>query len=127
MTQSYHEMIEIDQVKATVKQYFTGLHYGDTTKLKAIFHHDTQLKAPNLRRNMSQWLALVDTRVSPYSKGKPFAYRVLSIDIVHHQAMVKVYCPLFEHHYIDFLGLLKEDGKWKIVSKMYDDIAIKGV
>jgi len=36
--------------------------------------------------------------------------------------MVKLECPLFEYCYIDFLGLLKEDGRWKIVTKMYTDL-----
>jgi hypothetical protein len=41
--------------------------------------------------------------------------------VVKDQAMVKVHCPLFDFNYIDFLGLLKEDGNWQIVTKMYTD------
>jgi hypothetical protein len=37
--------------------------------------------------------------------------------------MVKVKCPLFDFNYVDFLGLLKEQGQWLIVNKMYSDIA----
>jgi len=37
--------------------------------------------------------------------------------------MVKVECPLFDCEYIDFLGLLKENQQWLIVSKMYVDMA----
>ncbi len=38
------------------------------------------------------------------------------------QAMAKVDVPLLAAHFIDFLGLLKEDGTWKIVNKMYTTI-----
>jgi len=48
-----------------------------------------------------------------------YAFKVLSLDIEGDQAMAKVDVPLLAAHFIDFLGLLKEDGKWKIVNKMY--------
>ena len=102
--------------------YFDGLHYGDVAKLRTLFHHDTWLKAPGKRRSLEQWLADVASRETPAQQERPFAFQLLSIDVVKDQAMVKIQCPLFVFGYIDFLGLLKEQGKWLIVSKMYTDI-----
>ena len=31
--------------------------------------------------------------------------------------------PVFDNHYIDFLDLLKEDGKWLIFNKMYTTLS----
>ncbi|MEJ6476896.1 nuclear transport factor 2 family protein [Pseudoalteromonas piscicida] len=113
---------DLDQVTAIIQYYFEGLHQGNVEKLDTIFHADAVLKAPKVRRTKSQWLALVASRPTPESQGAAFNYRILSVDVVNHQAMVKLYCPLLEHHYIDFIGLLKENGQWRIVNKMYDDI-----
>lgn len=103
--------------------YFDGLHHGDTAKLRGLFHSDTVLKAPGTRRTLDEWLHAVDTRPVPAREGYAYRFRILSIEIVEDQAMAKVECPLFEHFYIDYLGLLKEDGQWRIVSKMYTDVA----
>ncbi|QUI61429.1 DUF4440 domain-containing protein [Pseudoalteromonas sp. A22] len=122
MTKPILKQQDLDNVTAVIQQYFEGLHQGDIKKLDAIFHADAVLKAPGMRRTKSQWLDLVSSRQTPESQSAALNYRILSVDVVNHQAMVKLYCPLFEHHYIDFIGLLKEDGQWRIVNKMYDDL-----
>ncbi|CAM3873648.1 MULTISPECIES: nuclear transport factor 2 family protein [Pseudoalteromonas] len=122
MTKLIFKLQDLDNVTAVIQQYFEGLHQGDIKKLDAIFHAEAVLKAPGMRRTKSQWLDLVSSRQTPESQSADFNYRILSVDVVNHQAMVKLYCPLFEHHYIDFIGLLKEDGQWRIVNKMYDDL-----
>ncbi len=108
-------------VMEIVKDYFDGLHYGDTHKLAEIFHPDAVLKAPGLRRTLSEWLAAVSNRPVPAQQGAPYRYRLLSVDITGDQAMVKAACPLFDYNYVDFLGLLNENGQWRIVNKMYAD------
>ena len=113
---------EFDSVKAIVAQYCDGLYLGDDSKLRRIFHPDAFLKAPGLRRSLDEWLALVATRPKPSALGLAYDFEILSIDIVKDQAMVKLECPLFDHFYVDFLGLLKESGRWLIVNKMYTDL-----
>ncbi|MEX0297923.1 MAG: nuclear transport factor 2 family protein [Kordiimonas sp.] len=104
-----------------VQAYFDGLHHGDTKKLRPLFHVDTVLKAPGIRRTREEWLELVDSRPVPQKEGHPYAYKILSIDVVGDQAMVKALCPLLGSIFIDYLGLLKENGQWLFVSKMYAD------
>ncbi|KZN55792.1 nuclear transport factor 2 family protein [Pseudoalteromonas luteoviolacea] len=113
---------DIDEVKSVVHLYFEGLYHADVNTLKSIVCENLELKAPNLRRTLAQWLSLVVTRPVPKEQGESFDYRILSIDIEGEQAMVKLVCPLLGRVYIDYLGLLKEQGKWLIVSKMYADI-----
>ena len=111
-----------DQVLSIINDYFHGLHFGDTEKLRGIFHADAFLKAPNLRRSLDDWLMAVANRSVPAQSDMPFNFKVLSVEIIKDQAMVKVECPLFEHFYVDYLGLLKEQGQWLIVNKMYTDL-----
>ncbi len=109
-------------VTAILHSYFEGLHHADVVKLKSLFHDDAWLKAPNVRRPLLQWLTEVENRLVPAQLNKPFNFQILALDVVQDQAMAKIYCPLFDFNYIDFLGLLKEDGQWRIVTKMYTDI-----
>ncbi|MBQ4848544.1 nuclear transport factor 2 family protein [Pseudoalteromonas sp. MMG012] len=109
-------------VEHVLQCYFEGLYQGDAEKLKVIFHPDVWLKAPGVRRSLVQWLNDVDKRPVPAHINQPYAFQILAVDVVKDQAMAKVHCPIFEFDYIDFLGLLKEDGKWQVVSKMYTDL-----
>ncbi|MCH9639827.1 MAG: nuclear transport factor 2 family protein [Betaproteobacteria bacterium] len=107
------------QVRGIVDQYCEGLYSGDVEKLRSIFHDDVVLKAPGKRRDMNTWLHEVANRPVPKLIGHRYEYTVLSLDIINDQAMVKLLCPLLDSVFVDFLGLLKEDKKWLIVSKMY--------
>lgn len=109
-------------VTTILQQYFEGLYYGDVDKLNKIFHPDAWLKAPNSRRSLTQWLTDVAQREAPGQLGHDFNFKILALDIVQNQAMAKIACPLFDFNYVDFLGLLKENGQWRIVTKMYTDI-----
>jgi len=113
---------EFKLIMALLSNYCDGLHYGDVAKLRAIFHHDAFLKAPGLQRSLEEWLANVDSRPVPDKEGGSYDFKLISIEIIKDQAMVKLVCPLFEHIYLDFLGLLKENGRWLIVNKMYTDL-----
>ena len=113
---------EFESVMALVQNYFDGLFHGEVSKLRTIFHPDATLKAPGLRRSLDQWLNAVATRPIPAQQGQPYSFKVLSIEVIKDQAMVKLECPLFDHFYVDYLGLLKEDEGWLIVNKMYTDL-----
>ena len=113
---------DMAQVTAILQGYFEGLHHGDVAKLTALFHPDAWLKGPGVRRSLQQWLSDVGSRAIPAQLNLPFAFKILSVDVVQDQAMAKIQCPLFDFNYIAFLGLLKEEGQWRIVSKMYTDI-----
>ena len=54
-----------------------------------------------------------------------YGFNILSLELINDQAMAKVEVPLLAAHFIDFLGLLKEDGTWKIVNKMFTVISDK--
>lgn len=119
-SREYYDDLKI--ITDITEAYFSGLHEADIEKLRSIFHEDVVLKAPDLRRTRDEWLKLVASRPVPSKEGHEYRYKILSIELINNQAMVKAFCPLLGHEFIDFLGLLKEDGKWQIVSKMYTDI-----
>jgi len=120
-TPSSDSTSDLSAIEDILQRYFDGLHHGDVAKLKSIFHPDAWLKAPGVRRPLTQWLKDVAARLTPAELNKPYNFKILIIDVVQDQAMAKLHCPLFDFNYIDFIGLLKEEGKWLIVSKMYVD------
>lgn len=106
-------------IRAMVNEYFAGLHQGDAACLAALFHPDCVLKIPGLRRTRDKWLADVSSRPVPHETGHPWNYQIIWLELEGDQAMVKLNCPLPHGHFIDYLGLLYENGAWKIVNKMY--------
>ena len=105
-----------------LNDYFDGLYNGNVSTLRSIFHDDTVLKGNGYRRTRDEWLDAVANRPIPRDEGMAFDFNIQSLEIVDDQAMAKVDAPLLAAHFIDFLGLLKEDGQWRIVSKMFTTI-----
>ncbi|MEM7096664.1 MAG: nuclear transport factor 2 family protein [Pseudomonadota bacterium] len=105
-----------------LNEYFDGLFEGDVEKLRAIFHEDSVLKGNDYRKTRDDWLDAVASRPTPRDEGMAFTFNILSLEIVGDQAMAKVDAPLLAAHFIDFLGLLKEDGQWQIVNKMFTTV-----
>ena len=112
---------ELTAITALLGHYFDGLHRADTELLSRIFDDDARLYAPGVRRSKQQWLELVANRPVPAALGHAFAYQILSVELSGEQALAKVACPLLGRHYIDYLSLLKEQGQWRIVAKLYAD------
>jgi 4-oxalocrotonate tautomerase len=112
---------DFQTVNTILLNYFKGLHEADTKLLAKICSEQLVLYSPDLRRSRDEWFAAITSRSVPLHLGDVFEYKVLSLDIVGSQAMAKLACPLLGHNYIDFIGLLKEHGRWKIISKMYCD------
>jgi len=114
---SYNQ--DYQTIHALLQNYFDGLYEGDVEKLRSLFHDDAWLKGNNYRKSRDEWLQAVASRPVPKDEGMKYAFNTMSLEIIGDQAMAKVNAPLMAAHFIDFLGLLKEDGEWKIVNKMY--------
>lgn len=121
MTLVTEQISDLQAITALLEQYFDALHRADTELLSRIFDDEAHLYAPGVRRSKKQWLDLVASRPVPAQLAHPFAYQILSVELAGEQAMAKVRCPLLGRQYIDYLGLLQEQGRWRIVAKLYAD------
>ena len=110
---------DYEAIQSLLTEYFDGLYEGDVAKLRRIFHDDAWLKGNNYRKSRDEWLEAVAARPVPKVEGMAYGFNIMSLEVIGDQAMAKVDVPLLAAHFIDFLGLLKEDGSWKIVNKMY--------
>lgn len=110
---------DYEDIIRLLNDYFDGLFEGDVEKLRGIFHDDAWLKGNNYRKTRDEWLEAVANRPVPRDERMQYNFNIQSLEIIGDQAMAKVDAPLLAAHFIDFLGLLKEDGQWKIVNKMF--------
>jgi 4-oxalocrotonate tautomerase len=111
-------------VAAVLAAYFDGLHYADSTRLAQIFHPLAQYACVTdgtlLYRDMATYFPVVDARISPASKGEARRDEIVSIEFagpVTARAMVR--CSIGDRDFIDFLTLIKLEGRWQIMSKVF--------
>lgn len=122
MTQSTADnRLEIEHPIAT---YLDGLYDGDADKLAHAFHPTSALTSA-LDGKLSivpreQWLELVRNRPSPRSQELTRHDELLSIDIVGPtMALVKLRCAIPPRFFTDQLSLLRIDGRWQVVQKVF--------
>lgn len=111
-------------VAAVIDRYFDGLHHSDSALLATVFHPQAHYFCATdgslLHLDMGQYFPLVDKRPSPASQGYPRTDRILSLEFAGPvTALVKAECSIPPKAFIDLLTLVKLDGDWRIVSKVF--------
>ena len=115
-----HGQSDIEMISQTLTDYIEGSTNGQPERLKKAFHPDLNLYS--IRDNEINVWSGVDY-INKTHKGKPTGEygKILSIDFENNAAMAKVEIshPKNPIPYIDYFMLLKNDGKWIIIHKMY--------
>lgn len=112
-------------IETLARTYFDALYEGDVDKFASIFHPEARLYSVGggqaVFLDVPAYLAIVGGRESPAQRGDRREDIILSMDRpTPSTAHVRV-CELFlPKRFIDELTLLKQDGEWKIVSKVWD-------
>lgn len=107
-------------IEETLQKYITGSTGGQPQLLKEAFHPDLKLYyvKNDTIRTWAGTAYIEDTK-----EGKPTGEsgKILSIDFENNAAVAKVEIahPKSEVPYVDYFMLLKTDGKWTIVHKMF--------
>lgn len=111
-------------VTATLHTYFDGLYHSDTGRLAQVFHplaiYCCATEGPLLHRSMAEYFPIVDQRPSPASRGQARLDRIVSIEFAGPvTAFARVECAIAPRFFTDFLTLVRLDGRWQIVSKVF--------
>ena len=114
----------INEIRAAMQLYFDVMYECDLEKFDRIFHPTSSLFTAEdgvlTLRPFAQYRAELEKRTPPKSLGQPRIDEVLTIDVLSSEiAFVKVRVRIFEKIFIDNLNLLKLDGRWMIVAKIY--------
>lgn len=116
-------MNDREELLALLQRYFDGLYRGDVALLADVFHPQARLcgevKGQVLLRDMAPYLQAVAARASPQSLGEAQRMTVLALRIDGSVALATARCEMLGFNYLDQLSLLKDNGRWAIVAKLY--------
>ena len=112
------------EVAAALQDYFDGLYRSDTSRLARVFHPQAHYYSVTdgqlLHLDMAHYFQIVDQRPSPASRGDARMDRILAIEFAGPvTAFARVECSIAPKHFTDFLTLVKLDGQWRIVAKVF--------
>jgi hypothetical protein len=105
-----------------IQNYFNGYQKADTVLIKKAFHSDTKLLSVSEGKldvtEMKDWLTSLEDRQArgDIRTGK---LKILSIDVTDETASVKLNIRFPKFEFTDYLSLLKIEGSWIIVGKIY--------
>ena len=111
-------------VTDVLETYFDGLYHADTDRLAIAFHpkaiYATADETPLLYRTMDEYFPVVAKRVSPASRDEPRLDVIDSIEFAgKNTAFARVRCSIGTKDFIDFLTLVRTDGAWRIMAKIF--------
>ncbi|MEH6741590.1 MAG: nuclear transport factor 2 family protein [Sulfitobacter sp.] len=117
-------MTEFAAVIGVLGTYFDGLYHADTDRLTIVFHpkaiYATADEVPMLHRTMDEYFPVVAKRVSAASRNEPRRDVVESIEFAgDNTAFARVRCSIGTKDFIDFLTLVRTDGTWRIMTKIF--------
>ncbi|MEO1078721.1 MAG: nuclear transport factor 2 family protein [Pseudomonadota bacterium] len=113
-----------DEIEETISFYLDGIHQGDVALLQRAMHPDCRMacisSARYLNIGMNEYFDLVENRQSPLDVGETRCDKVHSIQHVQEEiAFVRLGCLVLGKDCEDLLTLIRDGGKWQIISKVY--------
>ena len=111
-------------VRQVVQDYFDALYDGDVTKFREVFHPACRLftlsEGKLLTLDYEPYMARVAGRASSASRGDARDDEIVLLTVASPTtAFVRVRDCYLPMHFVTDLSLLKVDGRWRIVSKLW--------
>jgi len=112
------------EIEKVLRDYFDGFYASDVDLLKGVFHPNCHLLSatdgPLADDDMAAVYVRVSGRTPPAAVNQKRLDRVLSIDKAGPEAaLAKVQIAIGPKLFTDYLNLLRIDGRWQIISKIY--------
>ncbi|WP_109434086.1 MULTISPECIES: nuclear transport factor 2 family protein [Aquimarina] len=118
-TELQAQQTDLQLVEKTVNYYLTGLVNNDAKTLKKAYHPTATMKwIGDDYKEVNAIKGLTEGMDGTPHKEK-INTRVVSVNIAGNAASAQLEIQFPTFTYIDFMHLLKVDGEWKIVSKIY--------
>lgn len=115
------------EIGVVLRDYFDALHFCDVTKLQRVFHpraiYATADESPLLYRTMDEYMPVVAARQSPASRGESRKDHIDGIEIAgDNTAMARLRCSIGTRDFVDFLTLVRTEGRWQVIAKVFQII-----
>ena len=110
------------EIETVVKDYFHGYLRAEADQVGRAFHPDARLLAVEdgklERTDVPDWLENIRSR---REKGdlREAETRIAGVDLTGDAAVVKAVLRFPKFQFTDYLSLLKLNGAWRIVNKIY--------
>ncbi|NIR44971.1 MAG: nuclear transport factor 2 family protein [Gammaproteobacteria bacterium] len=113
-----------EEVEAAVENYFAGMMEANPDYLREAFHPDSRLIGVDqdgdvmiipFERWASSWEGREPRDASSHTN------RIVNIDVQGMAASVKTELTWPGVHYVDYLSLLRINGEWQIVNKIWTE------
>ena len=117
-TVSIAQSSDYSQIEKTVNYYLEGGTNNDFATLKKAFHENASMKYIGEEYTEVNALEFFGSRMKP-GPGQNRLTRIVSIDVSGNAANAKLEIEYPTFTFVDYMNLLKIDGEWKIVSKIF--------
>lgn len=116
---------DIKAIEALAQKYFDALYNGDADLFAEIFHPKAALFCNHsnefLTMTVADYLDLVRSRSNPVDRNEARQDEILAIiQGTPTTAILRTREVFLPKHFTDELTLMKFDGQWKIISKVWD-------
>lgn len=116
-------MIE-KEIRAMLERYFEVLQTQDLNEFDKVFNANSVLYSAQdnnfVVRPFQEYREMVKNRKSPVELGSGRKDEIVFLDILSNEmAFAKVRLQLFDSIMVDYLNIVKVDGNWSIVSKLF--------
>lgn len=114
-------------VQEVLQTYFDALYACDVDLLAEVFHpraiYATADESPALYRDMPTYFWVVRGRTPPAASADPRRDIIDEIAFAGaNAAAVRVRCTLGARDFVDLLTLVRDDGRWRIIAKVFQII-----
>lgn len=115
---------ELESIRQVIDLYIDGVRNGKVESLQQAFHSQASMfgwKGTDLFVTPIQGLYdYVASTPAPAQSGEPTNFLITSIDVAGNAATVAMAMDAYHaHDFTDYFQLLKTDGRWLIVSKLF--------
>ncbi len=113
---------EDEAIKTCINNYLEGITKGDTARLNRAFHPNALLKTVNSNSGKIQDFAVKNFIAKTPAGGLPATPTILNYAYAGVSASAAVELSAPEFKYIDLLSMLKLNGEWKIVARVFSRV-----
>jgi hypothetical protein len=115
---------EFQEVVQLLQTYFDGLYFSDTSRLAGVFHpkarYVTATEDQLVDLGIGEYLSLVAARTPPASREEQRRDGIVAIEFAGSRtAFARVNCAIGPKYFTDFLTLIRSDGQWRIIAKVF--------
>jgi hypothetical protein len=113
-----------NDINGILEEYFDALYFSDVEKLQRVFHpkaiYATADETPLLYRTMEEYVPVVAARQPPASRNEARRDHIDAIDLAgENTAVARVRCSIGQRDFVDFLTMVRADGRWRIIAKVF--------